>query len=94
MKRKGMVGKIPYNQIHKVKKTEHIIINNVDKNLTKQKSKSFRESNLPENKQNILANAGASLIVQKYKARPVRYEGNTGKVTLSPLLIDLPLNEG
>ena len=28
LKRKGMVGKIPYTQLHKIKKTEHIILNN------------------------------------------------------------------
>ena len=27
IKRKGMVGKIPYTQIHKIKKSEHMIIN-------------------------------------------------------------------
>ena len=41
------------------------------------------------NKTNVLANAGASLIIQKYNARPIRCEG-PNKVTLSPLLINLP----
>ena len=45
-----------------------------------------------DNKINIFANAGASLIVQKYNARPVRYEG-PGKISLSPLLIDIPFKE-
>ena len=91
LKRKGMVGKIPYNQIHKVKKTEHIIINNINKKTMKEDRKSIKETQ-NENKTNVLANAGASLIVQKYNARPVRYEGPT-KVSLSPLLINLPLND-
>ena len=91
LKRKGMVGKIPYNQIHKVKKTEHIIINNINKKTMKEDRKSIKEAQ-NENKTNVLANAGASLIVQKYNARPVRCEGPT-KVSLSPLLINLPLND-
>ena len=89
IKRKGMIGKIPYTQIHKIKKTEHIPINvNMNK---KEDRKSIKESR-KENKMNIFANAGASLIVQKYNARPVRYEG-PGKISLSPLLIDLPLKD-
>jgi hypothetical protein len=91
LKRKGLVGKIPYNQIHKVKKTEHIIINNINKKTMKEDRKSIKETQ-NENKTNVLANAGASLIVQKYNARPVRCEGPT-KVSLSPLLINLPLND-
>ena len=89
IKRKGMIGKIPYTQIHKIKKTEHIPINvNMNK---KEDRKSIKEPR-KENKMNIFANAGASLIVQKYNARPVRYEG-PGKISLSPLLIDLPLKD-
>ena len=86
MKRKGMVGKIPYTQLHKIKKTEHIILNNkkLDNN-----EKNSRKELLGGNKTNVLANAGASLIIQKYNARPIRCEG-PNKVTLSPLLINLP----
>ena len=92
IKRKGMVGKIPYTQIHKIKKSEHIIINsNANKNLQKEDRKNIKETK-KENKMNIFANAGASLIVQKYNARPARYEG-PGKISLSPLLIDLTLKD-
>ena len=91
IKRKGMVGKIPYTQIHKLKKTEHISINsNVGNKFQKEDRKNIKETK-SENKINIFANAGQSLIVQKYNARPARYEG-PGKFSLSPLLIDLPLN--
>ena len=89
IKRKGMIGKIPYTQIHKIKKTEHIPIN-VNGNK-KEDRKSIKEPR-KENKMNIFANAGASLIVQKYNARPVRYEG-PGKISLSPLLIDIPFKD-
>ena len=42
IKRKGMIGKIPYTQIHKIKKTEHIpIIVNGNK---KEDRKSIKES--------------------------------------------------
>ena len=91
MKRRGMVGKIPYTQIHKVKKTEHIVLNDINKKTIKEDRKSLKDTQI-EKKNNILANAGASLIVQKYNARPVRYEG-PGKVSLSPLLINLPMND-
>ena len=92
MKRKGMVGKIPYTQLHKIKKTEHIIINNINKKKTiKEDKKSIKDSQ-GEHKTNALVNAGASLIVQKYNARPVRCEG-PAKVTLSPLLINLPMDD-
>ena len=91
IKRKGMVGKIPYTQIHKLKKAEHITINsNMNRKLSKEDRKNIKEIK-SENKMNVFANAGQSLIVQKYNARPVRYEG-PGKISLSPLLIDLPLN--
>ena len=91
MKRKGMIGKIPYTQLHKIKKTEHIILNNINKKAIKDDKKSHKDSQ-DEHKINTLINAGASLIVQKYNARPVRCEGPS-KVSLSPLLINLPLND-
>ena len=92
IKRKGMVGKIPYTQIHKLKKTEHIPINgNINKKFEKEDRKNIKEIK-NNNKINVFANAGQSLIVQKYNARPVRYEG-PGKISLSPLLIDLPLKD-
>ena len=89
MKRKGMVGKIPYNQLNKIKKTEHIILNNMNKKINKEDHKSIKESQT-DHKTNILANAGASLIVQKYNVRPVRCEGPS-KISLSPLLINLQI---
>jgi hypothetical protein len=91
MKRKGMVGKIPYTQIHKIKKMEHIVINDINKKTNKEVKKMNKE---PENdhKENALINAGASLIIQKYNARPARCEG-PGKFSLSPLLINLPIND-
>ena len=89
MKRKGMVGKIPYTQLHKIKKTEHIPINNINKKVNKEEKKTIKNSQR-DYKENPLLNAGESLIVQKYNARPVRYEGPS-KVFLSPLLIDLPM---
>ena len=88
MKRKGMVGKIPYTQLHKIKKTEHIVLNNINKKSDNNEKKTIKESHA-EHKTNVLANAGASLIIQKYNARPIRCEGPS-KVTLSPLLINLP----
>ena len=91
MKRKGMVGKIPYTQLHKVKKTEHIILDNINKKANTIKKKNIKDSQT-EHKTNALVNAGASLIVQKYNARPVRCEGPS-KVSLSPLLINLPIND-
>jgi hypothetical protein len=92
IKRKGMVGKIPYTQIHKLKKAEHIPINsNATKKFQKEDRKNIKETK-SENKINVFANAGQSLIVQKYNVRPVRYEG-PGKISLSPLLIDLPLKD-
>ena len=91
MKRKGMVGKIPYTQLHKIKKTEHIIINNINKKVNKEDKKSIKDSHR-NYKENPLLNAGASLIVQKYNARPVRCEGPS-KVSLSPLLINLPMTD-
>ena len=92
IKRKGMVGKIPYTQIHKIKKSEHMIINSAtNKNFPKEDRKSIKEPK-KDNKMNIFANACASLIVQKYNARPARYEG-PGKISLSPILIDLPLKD-
>ena len=91
IKRKGMVGKIPYTQIHKLKKTEHTTINNNANNKFKKEDRKNIKETKSENKINIFANAGQSLIVQKYNARPARYEG-PGKFSLSPLLIDLPLN--
>ena len=91
MKRKGMVGKIPYTQIHKIKKTEHIVINNINKKTNKEVKKINKEPE-KEHKENALINAGASLIIQKYNARPARCEGPS-KFTLSPLLINLPLND-
>ena len=91
LKRKGMVGKIPYTQLHKVKKTEHIILNNTNKKTNKEDKKSIKDSQ-NEHKTNVLVNAGASLIVQKYNARPIRCEGPS-KVSLSPLLINLPLDD-
>ena len=92
IKRKGMLGKIPYTQIHKIKKsTEHIIINNKD-NINKRIQKEDKKEIKKENKMNVFANAGQSLIVQKYNARPARYEGPS-KISLSPLLIDLPMND-
>ena len=86
IKRQGMVGKIPYMQIHKLKKTEHIVINNLKEDTKNGKSTKNKS------KSNILVNAGESLIVQKYNAKPVRCEG-PGKITLSPLLINLNLND-
>ena len=75
-----------------VEKTEHIAINgNINKKLEKEDRKNIKEIK-NDNKINIFANAGQSLIVQKYNARPVRYEG-PGKISLSPLLIDLPLKD-
>ena len=91
MKRKGMVGKIPYTQLHKVKKTEHIILDNINKKANTITKKNIKDSQT-EHKTNALVNAGASLIVQKYNARPVRCEGPS-KVSLSPLLINLPIND-
>ena len=91
MKRKGMVGKIPYTQLHKVKKTEHIVLNNINKKSDNNEKKAIKESHA-EHKTNVLANAGASLIIQKYNARPIRCEGPS-KVSLSPLLINLPTND-
>ena len=91
LKRKGMVGKIPYTQLHKIKKIEHIILNNNNKRIIKEDKKSPKDSQ-GEHKTNALVNAGASLIVQKYNARPVRCEGPS-KVSLSPLLINLPMND-
>ena len=91
IKRKGMVGKIPYTQIHKLKKTEHTTINNNANNKFKKEDRKNIKETKSENKINIFANAGQSLIVQKYNARPARYEG-PGRFSLSPLLIDLPLN--
>ena len=82
-----MLGKIPYTQIHKIKKsTEHIIINNKD-NINKRIQKEDKKEIKKENKMNVFANAGQSLIVQKYNARPARYDGPS-KISLSPLLID------
>ena len=44
IKRKGMVGKIPYTQIHKIKKSEHMIINSAtNKNFPKEDRKSIKE---------------------------------------------------
>ena len=91
IKRKGMIGKIPYTQLHKIKKTEHIVLNNVNKKTNKEDKKFIKDSQ-NENKANVLANAGASLIVQKYNARPLKCEGPS-KVSLSPLLINLPLDD-
>ena len=91
IKRKGMIGKIPYTQLHKIKKTEHIVLNNVNKKTNKEDKKFIKDSQ-NENKANVLANAGASLIVQKYNARPIRCEGPS-KVSLSPLLINLPIDD-
>ena len=92
MKRKGMIGKIPYNQLHKIKKTEHIILNNRDKKTKNNNEIKNIKDSQTEHKTNILANAGASLIVQKYNARPVRCEGPS-KISLSPLLINLPMTD-
>ena len=91
MKRKGMIGKIPYTQLHKVKKTEHIVLNNINKKSDNNEKKTIKESHA-DHKTNVLANAGASLIIQKYNARPIRCEGPS-KVTLSPLLINLPTTD-
>ena len=60
---------------------------NINKKIEKDDRKNIKEIK-KDNKINIFANAGASLIVQKYNARPVRYEG-PGKISLSPLLIDI-----
>ena len=92
MKRKGMIGKIPYTQLHKIKKTEHIILNNRDKKTKNNNEIKNIKDSQTEHKTNILANAGASLIVQKYNARPVRCEGPS-KISLSPLLINLPMTD-
>jgi len=92
IKRKGMVGKIPYTQIHKIKKSEHMIINSAANKIFQKEDRENVKEPKKDNKINIFANAGASLIVQKYNARPSRYEG-PGKISLSPLLIDLTLKD-
>ena len=82
---KNNLAQIPYRKINKVKKMENIFEQNkkIDNKKNDKINNSKRESFNP------LINAGNSLIVQKYNARPVRYENNSSKVSLSPLLINL-----
>ena len=91
-KEKEWLGKYHINQLHKIKKTEHIILNNRDKKTKNNNEIKNIKDSQTEHKTNILANAGASLIVQKYNARPVRCEGPS-KISLSPLLINLPMTD-
>jgi len=84
IRNKNLLAQIPYKQAHnKIKKVDNIIAKNKDiENKKVERGNSRRESN-------PLINAGNSLIVQKYNARPIRYENNSSKVSLSPLLINL-----
>ena len=92
MKRKGILAKISYTQLHKIKKTEHIIIDNINKKVNTNIKKNIIKEYQSEHKTNALVNAGESLIVQKYNARPERCEGPR-KVSSSPLLINFPIND-
>ena len=86
IKSKNLLNQIPYRQVQKVKKMDSIIAkNNINENKKVERGNSRRETN----NNNPLINAGNSLIVQKYNARPVRYENNSSKISLSPLLINL-----
>jgi hypothetical protein len=86
IKSKNLLNQIPYRQVQKVKKMDSIIAkNNINENKKVERGNSRRETN----NNNPLINAGNSLIVQKYNARPIRYENNSSKVSLSPLLINL-----
>lgn len=73
---------IPYNKaknnLHPLKQETEVKKNNSKKN--------------EDIKVNPLINAGSSLVVQKYNARPARYENNSGKVLLSPIFYNLNNN--
>ena len=103
IKNKGLYGKIPYKQIHtKVKKSDTITaknkitdnnnINNilevrsnvVNKENDKKRTKS--SNNKIKNENNNNNNIKNTIM---FNARPVRYENNSGKVKLSPLLYNI-----
>ena len=71
---------IPYARVHTQKEL---------KNIHVKQTNDLNKSNNENTQNNVLINTGNSLIVQKYNARPIRYQTNSN-VMLSPLLFKAP----